>query len=740
MHQGKDTKRKTLVLEPTVWTFRVLFFDVLYLFYKVLLIVIKSNLLKSNLGSNLSAYLHLPGIGHMYCPQRLKMKLLILLWLFSVPSLSFSQPISFTDVSTKAGINYTGPSFGASWGDANGDGLPDLWLGNHGKNPHLYINKGDGSFVEQSSIIDFTSKADMHGAAWADYDNDGDQDLLVMVGAQSGTGDGPNQFFVNNSGLFTDEAQQMKLDYPLGRGRTPMWLDWDNDGLLDVMLNNWGRLDLQAPTALFGQSNNGFTNTFDITGISDNDENSYSQIVMMGSEARPHIMITRRPYSAKFYDYQQQPAIDISSMSGLPEFILGARDTVVADFNGDLLSDMLVLRNSDVSNFVQLDATRAKARLVMENGEIGIRVKVVGTLEVALNPAGQVSGSTIFIGAGEINPSSTTFILDPENIGMHGIPSHQAGIDSGVYIGYSGDQEWTILISRDSWMGINAEFTSTEQITSIEPVGFTESDGAMPDQMYVQIDGAGFDFVDETVSGLGDDTPCAVGTAADFDNDMDVDIYLVCSGPVSNKDNRLLVNDGNGRFTPATDAWGATANVSGLGEVAASADYDGDGFVDLLVTNGNGVPPFNVGQTLLFNNQGNANHWLAIELEGLASNRDAIGARVILSAGGKLQLREQLGGMHQYSQDYSRLQFGLAENTQVDRIDIYWPSGTVETLLNVPANQVIHVIESKGITKLPPPQTAASNNVGGSGSSAVSFYTLSLLLLLSCFRTIRRKR
>ena len=691
------------------------------------------------------------------------MKLLTFLLLFAVPTLCFSDPINFSDVSTQAGINYTGPSFGASWGDANGDGLPDLWLGNHGEDPHLYINNGDGTFrKEDSAKIGFTSKTDMHGAAWADYDNDGDQDLLVMVGAQAGAGDGANQFFVNDNNIsFTDEAENMGLDYPFGRGRTPMWLDWNNDGLLDVMLNNWERsAEPPAPTALFEQSNNGFTNISEMTGISDNAENSYSQIIMMSTEARPHIMITRRPKSAKIYDYLQETPVDISSTSGLPEIIKGARDTVIADFNGDLLSDMLVLRNSSTSEIVeQPGAMGAIARLVIENGETGINIEMNdgGTLDVILNPSGQVSASTIFLGADAINPSVTdtgtgiSFTLDPANETMHGVPIHVPGTDDGVYIGYlPGTQEWTILIRRDSWMGINVELTATEQITSIEPIGFAESNVALPDQMYVQIDGAGFDFVDEMVSGLEADTPCAVGTAADFDNDMDVDIYMVCSGPASNSGNRLLVNDGSGHFTLAVNAWGATANVSGLGEVVTSADYNGDGFVDLLVTNGNGAPPFNIGPILLFKNQGNANHWLAIDLEGVVSNRDAIGARVIITTGGKSQLREQLGGMHQYSQDYSRLQFGLGENTQVDKVVIHWPSGIVQTLLNIPADQIdkiIPVLEEEGTTDYslqptdPAPQpTDPSTNDGGSGSSAASIYTLALLFFLSGFRMTRRKQ
>jgi hypothetical protein len=93
--------------------------------------------------------------------------------------------IKFKDVSADAGINHAGQSFGASWGDFDADGWPDLWVGNHDSKPTLYLNKQDGTF---ENIIDQVwsgdPNADTHGAAWADFDNDGDQDLIELVGAK----------------------------------------------------------------------------------------------------------------------------------------------------------------------------------------------------------------------------------------------------------------------------------------------------------------------------------------------------------------------------------------------------------------------------------------------------------------------------------------------------------------------------------------------------------------------------
>ena len=173
--------------------------------------------------------------------------------------------IRFEDITSTAGVTYTGPSFGASWGDFNGDGWPDLWVSNHDSPPNLFQNNKDGTFSEVSAQVNYTN-ADMHGSAWADFDNDGDQDLLTLVG----TGRlvvAANQLFINSDGLLNERAQEYGLDYPLGRGRTPNWFDWDNDGRLDVFVANWARPDGAAPSALFSQANGIFLDSFNQTGL-----------------------------------------------------------------------------------------------------------------------------------------------------------------------------------------------------------------------------------------------------------------------------------------------------------------------------------------------------------------------------------------------------------------------------------------------------------------------------------------
>ena len=97
---------------------------------------------------------------------------------------------------------------------------------------------------------------------------------------------------------------------------------------------------------------------------------------------------------------------------------------------------------------------------------------------------------------------------------------------------------------------------------------------------------------------------------------MDIDIYQVCSLIVQNLENQLYENLGNGTFNIVSD-FGAEGSKKGVGDSVSLVDYDNDGFLDILVTNGHDLKPFVIdGPVQLFRNKGNQNHWLEIDLKG----------------------------------------------------------------------------------------------------------------------------
>ena len=101
---------------------------------------------------------------------------LALMWTLKGPS----RAIQFEEVTDTAGISFSGGSWGASWGDFNGDGKPDIWVSDCTTPTRFRLNNGDGTFTDASDLV-VGASADTHGAAWADFDNDGDQDLLTVV-------------------------------------------------------------------------------------------------------------------------------------------------------------------------------------------------------------------------------------------------------------------------------------------------------------------------------------------------------------------------------------------------------------------------------------------------------------------------------------------------------------------------------------------------------------------------------
>ena len=119
-------------------------------------------------------------------------------------------------------------------------------------------------------------------------------------------------------------------------------------------------------------------------------------------------------------------------------------------------------------------------------------------------------------------------------------------------------------------------------------------------------------------------------------------------------------------------------------------DYDGDGDPDLLVKNRNGPQV-----RILRNDSGNAWHRLKVRLEGRKSNRQAVGARVVLRHGGASRVKELRAGSGFLSQNSPELFFGLGSSKKADRLEVYWPSGLQQTFLDVPAGGEVVIREGE---------------------------------------------
>ena len=259
---------------------------------------------------------------------------------------------------------------------------------------------------------------------------------------------------------------------------------------------------------------------------------------------------------------------------------------------------------------------------------------------------------------------------------------------------------WTLrIVTRLSATGTSAfsqayfQVSSTTAITGAAATGLWTSDKPSRPTLLMNQGGS---FADRTATaGLAVPVQCSSVTAGDFDNDMYVDLYLVCRTGASNIANILYHNNHDSTFTMVPGAGGAAGPIglaisdgAGTADAAVAADYDLDGFLVLFVTNGfNLLPMYVGGPNKLYHNNGNANHWIELDLVGVNSDRDATGARVYATALGVTQFRVQDGRYHRWSQDSKRLHFGLAGATSVS-LTVKWPSGLVQTFQSVAANKL----------------------------------------------------
>ena len=189
----------------------------------------------------------------------------------------------------------------------------------------------------------------------------------------------------------------------------------------------------------------------------------------------------------------------------------------------------------------------------------------------------------------------------------------------------------------------------------------------------------------------------------DLDNDGYPDIFIV-AGTVAPELERVynkyparnprLVfrNQGNGTFVELGDEAGPAIASRHVSRGCAFGDFDNDGDLDILIMNRNEPP------TLLRNDAPPGNHWIKVRLEGTKSNRSAIGSRVLVRYGGKVQAQCLTSQSSFLSANDPRLHFGLGAVSKVS-VEVHWPAGTTETFADLSADQLITIREGQGIVK-----------------------------------------
>ena len=189
----------------------------------------------------------------------------------------------------------------------------------------------------------------------------------------------------------------------------------------------------------------------------------------------------------------------------------------------------------------------------------------------------------------------------------------------------------------------------------------------------------------------------------DYDNDGNMDLLLANGHPDDMIENYsaqvryaeplLLFHQENGKLRNVSGQAGAVFTKSFPARGLAVGDFDNNGRLDVLIANNGGAP------VLLRNNSGKENHWLGIKLVGVKCNRDAVGARITWSAGGMKRSRLKNSGGSYLSSHDPREVIGLGSATKLDSLEIRWPqpSGAVERFSDVPIDRYLTIEEGKGV-------------------------------------------
>jgi enediyne biosynthesis protein E4 len=500
------------------------------------------------------------------------------------------------------------------------------------------------------------------GAAFIDYDNDGWQDIFLVNGTRlaklPAKGAPTNHLYHNNGdGSFTDATQKAGLAQT-GWGQSVSVGDYDNDGNDDLFVSYFGK------NALYRNNGNGsFTNVAEKSGVANNK--------------------TRWGSGSAFVDYDRDGFLDLFVASYID---LDLKTAPLPETGPCLYKGLMVAcgppgfaggmntlyRNNGDGTFTDVSE---KSGIRKTNGTYGLGVLAAdfdndGWPDIYVandsSPAAlyrnNKNGSFTDIGV----EAGCAFSID-------GKPQAGMGVTAGDY-----DRDGLLDIFKTNFSGDTPSLYRNAGKSVFEDVTFPAGIGISTRWL-----GWGCGFVD-------------------FDNNGWLDIFLV-NGHVYPEVEKLTTEAGyaqrkalfrnlqNGRFEDVSEKVGGAVVSPASSRGCAFGDYDNDGDIDALINPVNAMPE------LLRCDAMNANNWLTIKLVGVKSNRSAIGARVKCVAEDGAQIDEARSGGSYYSQNDLRLHFGLGANDKAKMIEIRWPSGQLETLANIAANQFITIKEGSGI-------------------------------------------
>jgi hypothetical protein len=552
-------------------------------------------------------------------------------------------PPTFTEVADEAGVafqhtrddNFLNLGGGAAAADFNNDGWTDLYVTNSAGANALYRNNGDETFTDvavSAGAADESGRG--HGVAWGDYDNDGLLDLYVA-------NYGNSRLFRNNGDeTFFDVTNAAGVADPGPDYRTTgaVWGDYDQDGWLDMLIVR--HVDAVGP--LF---------TIDQTAT---------------------IVLLRQCRTEEFY---ADPKVPRGVVIGGAE---GRANRAKRDFS-EAVRSVALYRNRGDGTFQDVTSLLDDGKGYPSNIEgAGFKPAFLdydsdGDLDIyVVNDYGdEIVPNVLWRNEGRSADGKWAFRDVSEGSGVS-VPMFGMGLAAGDY-------------DNDS----DLDF----YVTDIGSGRFFENrDGLFED--VTERTGTGRERIPEN-----GEVNLSIGWGAafaDFDNDGWLDLYMTAgqidSDPCSNlphQPNALFINKGDGTFADVSHASGA--NDPGTGREVVEADFNNDGRIDVFVVNMGDMEGAPGVARLFLNTDNSGNHWLQVGPVAGVGDASAVGARVEVTADGITRVQYVGLGQGHMSQSVVPLHFGLGETKRVDLIEVRWPDGSVQSMRNVTADQLLVV-------------------------------------------------
>ena len=529
------------------------------------------------------------------------------------------QAVTFVDVTDEAGIRFRHSSgtrssllpedmgSGAAFADIDNDGDIDLYIVNiprpliqdasaKSQTNVLYRNDGDGTFTDITDTAGVGHQGYGMGCVFADYDGDGSLDLYV-------TNYGANVLYRNNGdGTFRDVTKTAGVGCELW-STGAAFADVDGDSDLDLYVCNYI--------------------TYDLERLDQMQAESLQSGKPVPSVLNPHVC---EPQDNVFYRNNGDGTFtDVTAELGIAASGGRSMQCLFSDFDGDNDLDLYVANDTSVNH-------------IYRNSGDGIFTDV-----------SDESWAADFRGSMGLTAG------DYDNDG-----------DTDLFMSHWVDEENAL------YRNLLKEDPSSGHIRFVD-----ESYSAMLAEVSIKQIGWGTALFDYDNDG---DLDIFVTNGSTFQELENPEVLIPQA-------DALYRNNGDGTFTDVSETTGITALPTRVGRGATFADYDNDGDVDIFIVN-NHAPV-----TLLRNDGGNRNRWLHIELVGTGGNRNAIGAKIQLITADRTQIREIYAGDSYMSSNSFIAEFGVGDATQIETLQVTWLNGETKALHNIPTNQRVRVTQ-----------------------------------------------